>query len=197
MRFFLKDIEPENLYGIDCDPEVIQLCKESNLPGNFKVINPSPPTHFPNDKFHYIYSYSVFSHLSEEIHKAWLKEFQRILKPGGLLIVTTRPRDFILRCAELKKATELPDHAKGSAFAFSNTEECLVQYDSGAYCFSYTGGDGVRHGSFYGETCIPEQYVEKEWGKYLNVLNYLECQTHQRFDQDVIVAQKPIKFMYE
>ena len=95
IRFFLKDVEGENLWGIDCFPEMIQLCEETNKFSRFKLIDPRPMTPFDGDTFDMIYCYSVFSHLSEDIHREWLDEFARILKPGGLLVATTQPREFI------------------------------------------------------------------------------------------------------
>src|SRR5438309_300916 len=43
-----------------------------------------------------IYLYPVFSHFPEEMHLALLREFHRLLRPGGLLIAPTRQRNFIL-----------------------------------------------------------------------------------------------------
>ncbi len=69
IRFFLKDVEEiDGLYGIDCDPEIISICKASNLKANIDTIDPHPPTQFADDTFDIVYSYSVFSHLSEDIH---------------------------------------------------------------------------------------------------------------------------------
>ena len=63
IRFFLKDVEGENLWGIDCVPEMIQLCEETNKFSRFKLIDPRPMTPFDGDTFDMIYCYSVFSHL--------------------------------------------------------------------------------------------------------------------------------------
>jgi SAM-dependent methyltransferase len=35
-----------------------------------------------------IYALSVFSHLDEPLQRAWLAEFRRLLRPGGLLVLS-------------------------------------------------------------------------------------------------------------
>lgn len=189
-RFFLKDVQASNLYGIDCDSEIIDACRASNLRGSFEVINPHPPTGFSENMFDLIYSYSVFSHLSEDIHKEWLREFQRVLKPGGLLIATTRPQEFILHCAEVRRTTDIPFYSAGAAVSFLDENQSLTDYNEGKYCFSATGGGGIRDSSFYGETCIPRAYVEREWTKYFSVVDFIDYQEHKSSDQNVIIAQK-------
>ncbi len=80
IRFFLKDIEAEGLWGVDCYKEAIAICKDSNLRCTFESIDVMPPTHLPDNFFDAICLYSVFSHLSEEAHMSWLLEFRRILE---------------------------------------------------------------------------------------------------------------------
>src|SRR5262249_55761974 len=94
IRFFLKDLHPSRLYGADPLGEMIDLCKKTNRWCNFRLISTSPPSPFPDDTFDLIYSYSVFSHLSEEMHVRWLEDLSRILRPGGLLVATTREREY-------------------------------------------------------------------------------------------------------
>jgi ubiquinone/menaquinone biosynthesis C-methylase UbiE len=192
IRFFLKDAHPSNLFGIDCDEEIINVCKASDLRCNFEVNNISPPTVFADNFFDLIYTYSVFSHLSEHAHKQWIKEFNRILKPGGILIATTRDRDFIITCAKVRemKKNEIPFFAKGLASAFVNTSECLKEYNDGKYVYEPVGGGGIRNGSFYGETCIPPRYVQTEWKKYFSSLDFINYKKHQYFNQNAIIAQK-------
>jgi 2-polyprenyl-3-methyl-5-hydroxy-6-metoxy-1,4-benzoquinol methylase len=192
IRFFLKDINASNLYGIDCDEEIIKVCQTSNLNCNFNVNNIFPPTKFEDNYFDIIYSFSVFSHLSENAHINWLLEFKRILKPGGVLIVTTRDRDFIISCARIREIpeTDIPFFAKGLASTFLNTSESLMKYDSGKYVYEPIGGGGVLEGSFYGETCIPEKYVETEWLNYFSQIDFVNYKKHQYFNQNAILAQK-------
>jgi ubiquinone/menaquinone biosynthesis C-methylase UbiE len=190
VRFFLKDIESSGLYGIDCDSDIINLCKQSNMKCNFETVNPMPPTLFFDNIFDVIYCYSVFSHLSEEAHIKWLVEFQRILKPGGLVIATTRPRNFINICDELRKRENIQTWQRGTTASFPNTELSLSDYDSGKYCHSATGGGGIRDSSFYGETCIPKRYVEEHWTKYFTLVDFIYNEEHKIFDQNVIVVKK-------
>lgn len=49
IRFFLKDVLADNLYGIDVDPEMIGLCQKFARCGNYAVCNPMPPTMFSDN----------------------------------------------------------------------------------------------------------------------------------------------------
>jgi ubiquinone/menaquinone biosynthesis C-methylase UbiE len=188
IRFFLKDIEPANLWGIDCFPEAIQLCRETNKWCNFDLIEPMPPTSFVDNKFDLIYCYSVFSHLSEEAHNKWLIEFKRILKPGGILIATTRPREFIFMCAELRKDKDQTQWKGGAARSFINTEQALAAYDSGKYLYEPVGGGDVLDPSFYGETCIPKGYVLSHWTEHYHFIDYID--DRKKCIQNIIIVRK-------
>ncbi len=167
IRFFIKDLPASHLWGCDPVAEMIQLCKVQNKWANFKLINPNPPTSFPSNHFDMIYSFSVFSHLSEDFHFKTLREIKRILKPGGIYMTTTRNRNFIYECPE-----------------FSDIKKYESIYDSGAYCnYTYNGGEW----SYWGETAISKQYVLDHWTKDFTLLDYI----HDNF-QNLIIIQKPL-----
>ncbi|MFH1552851.1 MAG: class I SAM-dependent methyltransferase [Candidatus Omnitrophota bacterium] len=190
VRFFLKDLPASDLYCSDCDGEIVDVCRKLNLKVTLSINNPYPPIEFEDKSFDIIYSYSVFSHLSEDAHKHWLAEFQRILKPGGVFIATTRPRDFVFWCEKTRKMAKVPISAQGAAMAFLNAEEKLKEYDDGKYIYDPVGGGGIRDGSFYGETCIPEKYIRTEWTKYFRQVDFIYYKKHGYFNQNAIIAQK-------
>lgn len=190
IRFFLKDIDESNLWGIDCYKEMIDLCKTQNLRCKLEAIDTMPPTRFAPETFDMIYLYSVFSHLSEAAHLKWLEEFKRILKPSGMVIATTRPRGFIHHCVELSRQRNLETWQFGAAGSFKNPEKDLALYDAGKFIHSATGGGGVLDTSFYGESCIPQKYVEKNWVSFFSKVGYICADDHRSFDQDVIFAKK-------
>lgn len=188
IRFFLKDVAPERLIGIDCFDEVIEICQQTNRWCQFELVAPSPPTHIPANSVDLVYCYSVFSHLAEAAHAEWLAEFKRILKPGGILVATTRPREFIPGCADVRRG-DITLGRTGAAAAFLDTESALAAYDRGEFCYSPVGGGGVLDSSFYGETCIPLAYVQQHWSHDFVMLEWIDdrAQCHQ----NVIVVRKP------
>lgn len=188
IRFVLRDVDHWNLHGADCYGEALTAARRGSRWGHFTLIDPRPPAAFRSESFDVIYLYSVFSHLSEVVHLEWLREFQRLLRPGGLLVATTRKRQFIQECAALRARSAIPSFASGAAASFPETEDALRQYDAGGFCHSPTGGGGVLEASFYGETCIPKAYVQREWGKLFRVLDFLD--TDPRCPQAVAVIQK-------
>jgi SAM-dependent methyltransferase len=189
IRFFLRDVDYWNLFGCDCYAEALEAAREQDKWCDFRLIKPMPPSPFDSDSFDLIYLYSVFSHLSEEAHLSWLREFYRILNPGGLVFVTTRKRDFILQCEEFRHRTHLPDYALGGAASFLDAKGSLAKYDAGEFCHSPSGGGGVLEASFYGETCIPLGYIEREWSKMFRLLDFRDDEP--RCPQAVVVIQKP------
>jgi SAM-dependent methyltransferase len=189
IRLFLREIEPRNLWGIDCMPAAIDICTATNPYCQFRLTEPLPPCSLADDSFDLVYAYSVFSHLSEDAHARWLSEFRRILRPGGLLIATTRSREFILECAAARARHEARDWAQGTVFAFPDTAASLARYDRGEFMYEPIGGGDVLDKSFFGETCIPRGYVERKWTESFGLVGYLD--DRRLCQQNVIVVRKP------
>lgn len=75
--------------GMDYDRRMVDWCSTS-IPGvEFYTNNLMPPTRFESNTFDALYCYSVFTHLSESAHFAWVDEVSRIVRPGGVFIFTT------------------------------------------------------------------------------------------------------------
>ena len=189
IRFFLKDLEPSKICGIDHYAKVIEICKETNRWCNFQLVDSFPPTSFSDNTFDLIFCYSVFSHLSEDAHQKWLSEFRRILRPGGILMATTWERDFILRCAQSRENRKLPFFQEHLPTMFVNTEQALADYDGGRFCFDSSAESYGAISSFLGEACIPKGYVLDNWTKFLTFLDFIEDRT--MCSQNVIVMRKP------
>ncbi|MBA3944442.1 MAG: class I SAM-dependent methyltransferase [Herpetosiphonaceae bacterium] len=188
LRFFLRDVNPQCLFGSDCYAEALAVARKHNRWSNFVLNDSLPPAPFEENSFDVIYLFSVFSHLSEEAHLRWIESFQRLLKPGGLLIATTRPRSFILKCAELRSVATNAIEAGGAASSFKDTELFLQRYDAGEFCHSSTGGGGPLSESLYGESCIPEAYVRRVWAQRFDVQAYRPAD--RKCNQDVICVKK-------
>lgn len=191
IRFFLKDVTAENLYGIDVDSEMTDLCIKTVGHGHYSAIKPLPPLEFSEGSFDIIYAYSVFSHLAESVHIQWIEEFSRILKPGGILVATTQARSFIELCRTLRNQSNSSNNWHHAlAHSFVDTEAAFADYDNGKFLYSPTGGGGPRDASFYGEAVIPQKYVEREWTKYLDFCDF--TYDPAVIPQSLIVMQKPL-----
>jgi len=190
-RIFLKEFPPENILGIDVDKSLVDVCRGTFPYCRFETVPALPPTTLLSDHFGLIVAYSVFSHLSEEAANAWIEEFARILKPGGIIAVTTQGRTFLDFCEDIRRSGKF-DHPwhHNLAKSFVDVDACKAAYDKGEYLYSATGGgDSVaRPSTFYGETLIPESYVRATWGKWLEPLAFID--DRQRLPQALIVMRK-------
>jgi SAM-dependent methyltransferase len=170
IRFFTRDVEPQNLWGVDILDVGIQACRETNRWARFEQNDPLPPTGFDDATFDLVYSYSVFSHLAEEPHLRWLAEFHRILKPDGLFIATTLPREYAeltLQFASRDPET-LSDWERAVVAGLPEPAEFLAAYDRGDYCFRPVPSE---HESL-GLTAISERYARQRWSEHFDVLDH-------------------------
>lgn len=174
LRFWLHDIDARNLFGFEVQERLLSLARR-DVPGpSYIVSDTRPPLPDKGDRFDLIYAFSVFSHLPAELADSWVQEFSRVLKPGGIVCLTTRPRAHIevAGTAEAKSA-----HASLYAKLIQNKDAALAKYDSGEFIFYPAHGGGSLRESDYGEAIIPEEYVKANWGRHLEFIGFYQKYT--------------------
>jgi SAM-dependent methyltransferase len=76
------------LHGCDVAAEPIRWCQE-NLPfGRFAVSGHNPPLPYTDGQFDAVYATSVLTHLTFDSQYRWMQELWRVLKPGGVAVLT-------------------------------------------------------------------------------------------------------------
>jgi len=153
LKLFLENHPTSNLFGVDPNKVVIQVAK-SNCPGAHIVTSERIPEKFPlREQFDFIYSYSVFTHISEKIHLKCLEAFSKILKPEGLCLITIRPRKYLTR--------KFRDNEKLKNFLerFDKNEFVFVQTHEGPHLMDF------------GECCYSNKYIMKNWREYFKIID--------------------------
>lgn len=75
--------------GCDIDARMVAWCTESLPFADAAVTGLEPPLPYEDASFDLAYAFSVFTHLSEELQHAWMRESNRVLKTGGYLLLST------------------------------------------------------------------------------------------------------------
>jgi SAM-dependent methyltransferase len=79
---------PGQVCGSDLNAALAKWC-QTNLP--FAVVGSNgllPPLGYENESFDLIYAISVFTHLPVDAQIAWRDELNRVMRPGGYLLLT-------------------------------------------------------------------------------------------------------------
>ncbi len=88
MRHFLPEAEVCELWGCDIDkPSVDWINAALNPPLHAFANGDTPPLDQPSGSFDLVWSVSVFTHLTDR-WAGWLAELHRVLRPGGLAIIS-------------------------------------------------------------------------------------------------------------
>jgi SAM-dependent methyltransferase len=78
------------LHGSDVNPALVDWCRAALPFASVSANPPAPPVSLPDAGFDLVYAISVFTHLTHELERAWSDELTRLVRPGGLLLVTTK-----------------------------------------------------------------------------------------------------------
>jgi len=115
---------PEELqaFGTDYNESAIAWAKAHLPEVDFRPNQLEPPLPFEENHFDCLYSTSVYTHLSEKAHYDWLKENLRVVRPGGVVIMTTH----------------------GDAFAEKLLPKERAQYDAGQLVVRGSMKEGSR-----------------------------------------------------
>lgn len=76
------------LTGCDVDAAAIEWASRHHPQLEWAVSNYEPPLPFAERSFDLVYSISVLSHLDEPAQDRWLQEIRRVLRPGGVALLS-------------------------------------------------------------------------------------------------------------
>jgi SAM-dependent methyltransferase len=76
------------IFGSDIDPVNVAWDRDHLSAKAFSVNGLMPPFDFAKNSFDLVFANSVMSHLQRDAAHAWLAELRRILKPGGLALLS-------------------------------------------------------------------------------------------------------------
>lgn len=86
-----------NYFGTDYNKKSIEWCLK-NLSGiHFNCNSLEAELPYANNFFDAIYGISIFTHLSEKLHFEWYNELYRVLKPNGIMFLTTQGDNFKIK----------------------------------------------------------------------------------------------------
>lgn len=84
-------------FGTDYNKKSIDWCSQnlSNIQFNRNTLEAKLP--YNDNYMDIIYGISIFTHLSEQLHYDWYNELYRILKPNGIMLLTTQGDNFRIK----------------------------------------------------------------------------------------------------
>lgn len=177
LRLFAWHVHTCELVGVDVDDEPIEWCQENLDFAKFATIPHCPPSSFSTSHFNAIYAWSVFSHLTEDLHLQWLRELHRIASPGASIVITVQGRTVINRLRKGDTAGDIP-----AAVALRDNEREIGE--RGFFFLPYeqyfTKEDReVLPGEWdlkaYGSAFITENYIRREWSEWFDVIQFKEA----------------------
>jgi SAM-dependent methyltransferase len=175
LRFFGVYANTTTFCGADVDADAIVWCERHIDFARFAHVAFRPPTPFASETFQGMVSFSVFSHLSEELHLLWLEELQRITAPGAILVVSTQgervmqlildgERDGLFPPKERLAVSLSAIHANGFGFVPYETLQLSDVRNRDAY--------GRWPLDSYGAAFVLEPYIRDRWGRLFDVVDH-------------------------
>jgi len=151
------------IIGTDYDKRMIEWCMKNIRGVQFLLNELTPPLPIDAGILDCLYAVSVFTHLSEEMHFAWLDEMLRVVRPKGCLVITTM--------------------SDGSRFVLSKSE--LADYQAGKLVVRGNVKEGSRLYCAYQSPV----FMREKFLKGLEIIQHLPCAINR--EQDIWIVRAP------
>jgi SAM-dependent methyltransferase len=153
--------------GSDLNASAVKWCR-TNLPNaevSVNALEPAPPLKYGDATFDLVYALSVFTHLSVETQLAWCKEFCRVLRPGGYLLLSLHGDAYVERLKDKERQV----YADG---------ECVVRW-------------AQAPGSNLCSAFHPPAFVRSRLADGWQLVEQLPCGALGNPVQDLVLLRKP------
>jgi SAM-dependent methyltransferase len=153
LPFFSKYGKPSAC--VDVMPRCIEYLREVIPGANPRLTGVKPPLPFPDASFDVIYAISVWTHLNKKKGWEWLREMARLLRPGGLALLSTSSYN--------RLAKHRTDISLGKLWRDVSDEDLRRE----GVIFKAQDFRGM--GGPYGCTVHDPEWVKREWSKVMPV----------------------------
>jgi SAM-dependent methyltransferase len=160
-----RELTRTHVHGCDYNRRLVAWCRRSLPFAEFRVNHLAPPFPYGAGSLDFVYAISVFTHLTEELQHAWMRELERVLAPGGVVVVTTKGRSRLGPLADEERR----------------------RFDRGELVVQATRYAGRNLCAAY----HPESYVRDRLAVGFNVLDFLPAVKGSSSTQDVLLLQRP------
>jgi SAM-dependent methyltransferase len=141
---------PARIWGLDPWEKSIELCRADGLLGQLALSDYLPKVIPVGDTlFDFIYSFSVFTHLSERAATLALTTLRRYAASGGLFVMTIRPKEYWSELDGLAVVGRPIDRDK-----------LVAQHEKSGFAFVSHGREAVDGEVTYGEASLSFEWIE-------------------------------------
>jgi SAM-dependent methyltransferase len=177
LRHFGPLSDQMEIVGVDVDAEMIDWLVK-NMPFGTYVAGPDePPLPFEDEYFDLVLNHSVFTHLDERMQDLWLRELQRITRPGAALLLTVESLSTWHRVLHY-----IEEETPGASAEYRKSMEThgIVHIADDAYV-------GSTHPEYYHSTYHAPWYVFEHWTHWFDLVAYIPTGSDS---QDMILMQR-------
>lgn len=158
------------LTGVDIDADNVATCERLMPAARFLPVPLRPPTPLADASFDLVIGLSVLTHLGQAMQDAWLSELRRVMRPGGLALLSVTGLSQSALYGE-DVATIVETHRLGFRAAGRNGQLDAVLPGSDYY-------QDVRHS---------HDYILSHWNTAFEVLDIVPALAG---DQDAVVLRR-------
>ena len=162
-RMLAKDLEPGLLHGCDPAESILEVSRRSGVPAKLELSEFLPESLPFEEKFDLVFSFSVFTHISEKAATRSLEAIHGSLNEGGLFVLTIRPPSYIDFNPLMRPAVDRlgPDRLK----VLRDPHYVFVPHETEGH--PQFGGEEMH----YGEAVVTLPYVKDNWTELFDLLD--------------------------
>jgi ubiquinone/menaquinone biosynthesis C-methylase UbiE len=171
-RTFMKDVPAGQIFGVDIHPRAIALCRDLAVPGAFTQVTAGAPLPFADASFTIATAFSVFTHLPEAVATDLIAETARVLRPGGLAVLTVEDRSFL----ELIGHPDAPQWGERWRLLSQHAprlDDLRQRYAAGDYLYLVTNDSAILSPDIYGDAVVPKAWIEANWTRAFDLIAYV------------------------
>jgi SAM-dependent methyltransferase len=157
---------PGAVHGSDWNARAVAWCRSALPFARFEVNRLAPPLPYADASFDLVYALSVFTHLGEDLQRPWMDELQRVLRPGGHLVLSTHGQRY---------ADELPPRER-------------ARFAAGGFLVRRAAGAGTNLCSAF----HPEAYLRGEFSRGWELLELVPEGARGNPHQDLTLLRRPL-----